>query len=119
MLWECFSAAGPRRLVKAEKYKEILAENLKQVATHLRLGGRFVFHQDNDPKPKAKSVQEWLQNNNVSVMEWPSQSPDLSPIENLLLDLKRTVHSRYPHNLNDFSVAQKNGGKFKCPDVQS
>ena len=34
-------------------------------------------------------------------MEWPSQSPDLNPIENLWYDLKIAVHQRNPSNLKE------------------
>ncbi len=56
MLWGCFSAAGTGRLVAIEgkmnaaKYRDILKENLLQSAQDLRLGQRFTFQQDNDPK---------------------------------------------------------------------
>ena len=62
MLWGCFSAAGTGRLVKIEgkmnevKYREILDENLFQSAQDLRLGQRFTFQQDNDPKHTAKTM---------------------------------------------------------------
>ncbi len=82
MLWGCFSAAGTGRLVAIEgkmnaaKYRDILDENLLQSAQDLRLGRRFTFQQDNDPKHTAKTTKEWLHNNSVTVLEWPSQSPD-------------------------------------------
>ena len=38
---------------------------------------------------------------NVEVLEWPSQSPDLNPIENLRKDLKIAVHRRSPSNLTE------------------
>ena len=58
MLWGCFSAARTGRLVRIEgkmnraKYREILDENLLWSAEDLRLGRRFTFQQDYDPKHK-------------------------------------------------------------------
>ncbi len=80
MLWGCFSAAGTGRLVAIEgkmnaaKYRDILDENLLQSAQDLRLGRRFTFQQDNDPKHTAKITKEWLHNNSVTVLEWPRAS---------------------------------------------
>ncbi len=105
MLWGCFSAAGTGRLVAIErkmneaKYRDILDENLLQSAQDLRLGRRFTFQQDNDPKHTAKIMKEWLHYNSVTVLEWPSQSPDLNPIKHLWRDLKMAVHQRLPSNL--------------------
>ncbi len=107
MLWGCFSAAGTGRLVAIEgkmnaaKYRDILDENLLQSAQDLRLGRRFTFQQDNDPKHTAKITKEWLHNNSVTVLEWPSQNPDLNPIEHLWRDLKMAVHQRLPSNLTE------------------
>ena len=85
MLWGCFTAAGTGRLVRIEgkinraKYREILDENLFQSAQDLRLGRRFTFQQNNDPKHTAKTMQEWLWDRSLNVLECPSQSPDLEP----------------------------------------
>ena len=65
------------------KYREILDENLLQSAQDLRLGPRFSFQQDNDPKHTATTMQEWLQDNSLNVLDWHSQSPDLNRIANL------------------------------------
>ncbi len=77
--------------MNAAKYRDILDENLLQSAQDLRLGRRFTFQQDNDTK----------HNNSVTVLEWPSQSPDLNPIEHLWRDLKMAVHQRLPSNLTE------------------
>lgn len=68
-------------------------------ALDLRLGRRFIFQQDNDPKHTAKISKEWLQDNSVNVLEWPSQSPDWNLMEHLWRDLKMAVHRRFPSNL--------------------
>ncbi|MGH0118219.1 UNVERIFIED_CONTAM: hypothetical protein FKN15_050814 [Acipenser sinensis] len=66
MLWGCFSSAGTGKLVRIEgmmdgaKYREILEGNLFQSSRDLRLGRRFTFQQDNDPKHTAKATLEWF-----------------------------------------------------------
>jgi hypothetical protein len=76
MLWGCFSTAGTERLVSIEVKmnggnREILefVFYLLQRAQDLRLGQRFTFQQDNDPKQTAKTIQEWLRDKSVNVLE--------------------------------------------------
>uniref|UniRef100_A0AAZ3NT21 Tc1-like transposase DDE domain-containing protein n=2 Tax=Oncorhynchus tshawytscha TaxID=74940 RepID=A0AAZ3NT21_ONCTS len=107
MLWGCFSSAGTVKLVRIEgmmdvsKYREILEGNLFRSSRDLKLGRRFTFQQDNDPKHTAKATLEWFKGENLNVLEWPSQSPDLNPIENLWYDLKIAVHQRNSSNFKE------------------
>ena len=64
-------------------YREILANNLLPSVRALKMGRGWVFQHVNDPKNTARATKEWLRKKHLKVLEWPSQSPDLNPIENL------------------------------------
>ena len=54
----------------------------------------WTFMQDNDPKHTARSVKNWLAAEQIKVLEWPAQSPDLNPIENLWNDVKVQIQNK-------------------------
>jgi len=50
----------------------------------LKLGRHWTFRQDNDPKHTSNCTKTWLQKKFWKILLWSSQSPDLSPMQNLL-----------------------------------
>ena len=127
MVWGCFSSAGTGEFVRIEgntvgaKYRQILEEYLLPFARKLKLGRKFTFHHDNDPKHTAKATLEWLRNKKINVLEWPSHHPNINPIENMWHDLKIAVHQCSPHNLTELEqfCPEKNGQILPNQGAQS
>jgi transposase len=98
-----------RQIMDAKYYTEILEMRLPEVRSILK--GKWRLQQDNDPKHTSRIAKEFLQKNVPTVMDWPSNSPDLNPIENLWAIVKRNVEKRKPKNLSElerFSVEEWN-----------
>jgi transposase len=102
-VWGCFSynKVGPLKRVEGKltgaRYREILKNHMAPFLRKLKKENKmnYIFQQDNDPKHTSKVAKKYLKNTNVVMLDWPSVSPDLNPIENVWKHLKDKLAESY------------------------
>ena len=101
MVWGCITQKGVGRLHRVDgimdrhQYVRILQGSLLGTLRDHRIHPRnFVFQQDNDPKHTSGAANQFFQQHNILTLPWPSNSPNLNPIEHVWNYLDTRVHSR-------------------------
>lgn len=113
MVWGSFSWHGVGPIVKINgkmdryQYLDILKNQMEPYAFE-NMPVSFTFMHDNDPKHTSKLVKEWFSQENIPVLSWPAQSPDLNPIENLWNDVKCAIAKQKYKNLDDLWTGIQN-----------
>ena len=93
MVWGCFAHRGRGALTFLDRgarlnsamYIGILEEKLHLFMHTLQCS---IVQQDNAPCHASRATKKWFAENNVEVLDWPGNSPDLNPIENLWQTVK-------------------------------
>jgi len=105
MFWGCFGGLQVgdlfqvKGIMKKEEYHSILVRHAIPSGKRL-FGSAWIFQQDNDPKHTSKMCKSYIEkkvdSGEMLYMEWPPQSPDLSPIELLWEEVDRQVQAKRP-----------------------
>jgi hypothetical protein len=75
------------------------------------------FQQDNAKIHLAHDTMTWLVSHGIELLEWPPNSPDLSPIENVWSLLKRKLQNLFPY-LRDLKDNEADRAEFeRCVQV--
>ncbi len=59
------------------------------------------------PAHTAKGTKSWFNDHGVTVLDWPANSPDLNPIENLWGIVKRKMRDTRPNNADELKATVK------------
>lgn len=102
MVWGCMSARGVGTMlivngkIDSYKYCETIEEGIYSSLPKLFPEENFVFMHDYAPAHNSKFTKEWLQDHDIEMLSWPSNSPDLNPIENLWRQMKIRIRQVHP-----------------------
>ncbi len=113
MIWGAMSSSGVGPLcflktnVTAPVYQDILEHFMLPSADQLFKDADFIFQQDLAPAHTAKSTTSWLKDHGVGVLDWPANSPDLNPIENIWDIVKRKMSNKRPTNADELKATLK------------
>jgi hypothetical protein len=99
MIWGLISIRGigglhfVNGMMELGQYSEVIETKMLPQVREWFPDGNYVFMHDKVPSHRAKYVSKVLKSNDVEVLPWPGNSPDLNPIENVWNYVKRRVRA--------------------------
>jgi transposase len=81
-------------ILNSQKYIEIIEEYLIPEINQLTIP--IMFMQDNARPHTSKFTLNFMSDKNINLLNWPPQSPDMNPIENIWGIIKQKLNDDFP-----------------------
>ena len=100
MFWGCITCNGVGTIIpingnmNSVKYIETLDNHLWPVVAKNFGNSAWIFQEDNAPCHVSRQRNAWKADNNIPILPWPAQSPDINVIENVWRVLKIHINRR-------------------------
>jgi transposase len=99
-VWGSFSRFGVGILkringnLNSKNYQDLIVNNIDITGQCLVFPlPNFIFQQDNAPCHRSASTVSFLKTKKINILDWPANSPDVNPIENLWGIIKRKINN--------------------------
>ena len=96
MVWECMSAEGVGQLTVCQ----ILEPSpISSCPFQLPTCSALNLQTEQCSVSHCQASKTWMNERGVQLLDWPTESPDMSPIENMWRIIKAAVSERKPRNM--------------------
>ena len=123
MVWAVISEKGVGKLLRVDnkmnskQYIKTLRDGLLETFNILSLDIReYVFMHDNASCHTSKDVKTYLKDQNINVLKWPPNSPDMNIIENVWNYIEKRIRlSDSCYNTKDMLFSKIEEEWYKIP----